>query len=90
MSDHITPGHPKNEKKYEGSDMADNQVFAEGEVWDSQRAKQIAKDGDAHFHRLGWKRLAVVTIVEAIALGALSLPQAYACLLYTSPSPRDS
>ena len=80
MSDHITPGHPKNEKKYEGSDMADNQVFAEGEVWDSQRAKQIAKDGDAHFHRLGWKRLAVVTIVEAIALGALSLPQAYATL----------
>ena len=30
MSDHITPGQPKNEKKYEGSDMADNQVFAEG------------------------------------------------------------
>ncbi|TQS33738.1 hypothetical protein Golomagni_05907 [Golovinomyces magnicellulatus] len=32
---------------------------------------------DAHFHRLGWKRLAIVTIVEAVALGALSLPQAY-------------
>lgn len=39
--------------------------------------KQLATQGNAHFHRLGWKRLAVVTIVEAIALGALSLPSAY-------------
>ncbi|KZM27380.1 uncharacterized protein EKO05_0010480 [Ascochyta rabiei] len=81
MSDHIT-GAPKHEKNYESSDnMADNNnMFGEGEVYDSQRMKQIAADGNAHFHRLGWKRLAVVTIVEAIALGALSLPQAYATL----------
>ncbi|RSL86390.1 hypothetical protein CEP52_015830 [Fusarium oligoseptatum] len=39
--------------------------------------KQLAAQGNAHFHRLGWKRLAVVTIVEAVALGALSLPGAY-------------
>ena len=38
---------------------------------------QLAADANAHFHRLGWKRLAVVTVVEAIALGALSLPGAY-------------
>ncbi|KAJ5791659.1 uncharacterized protein N7518_008670 [Penicillium psychrosexuale] len=37
-------------------------------------------EGHANFHRLGWKRLTVVSIVEAIALGALSLPQAFAVL----------
>ncbi|KAH7322602.1 transmembrane amino acid transporter protein-domain-containing protein [Stachybotrys elegans] len=47
------------------------------EELDSVRMKEIAAKGSAHFHRLGWKRLAVVTIVEAIALGALSLPKAF-------------
>lgn len=41
---------------------------------------QRALEGHANFHRLGWKRLTVVSIVEAIALGALSLPQAFAVL----------
>ncbi|KHN97383.1 Amino acid transporter, transmembrane [Metarhizium album ARSEF 1941] len=47
------------------------------EEMDQERLKQIAAAGNAHFHRLGWKRLAVVTIVEAVALGALSLPAAF-------------
>lgn len=34
--------------------------------------------GQAHFNRLGWKRLTVVLIVEAIALGSLSVPSAFA------------
>ncbi|CCC11765.1 hypothetical protein SMACR_04747 [Sordaria macrospora] len=37
-------------------------------------------EGHAKFHRLGWKRLTVVLIVEAIALGSLSLPGAFATL----------
>lgn len=37
-------------------------------------------EGNAHFNRLGWKRLTVVLIVEAIALGSLSLPAAFATL----------
>lgn len=84
MADEITNSGSQQFKKdhkenYANSDeMAENNIF--GEVTDSQRIKQIAADGNAHFHRLGWKRLAVVTIVEAIALGALSLPQAYATL----------
>ena len=41
---------------------------------------QIAEDGHAKFSRLGWKRLTVVLIVEAIALGSLSLPAAFATL----------
>ncbi|KAH7117430.1 transmembrane amino acid transporter protein-domain-containing protein [Dactylonectria macrodidyma] len=42
--------------------------------------KQKTSAGEAHFHRLGWKRLTIVLIVEAIALGSLSLPAAFATL----------
>jgi hypothetical protein len=40
----------------------------------------LEAQGAAHFKRLGWKRLTVVLIVEAIALGALSIPSAFATL----------
>jgi hypothetical protein len=81
MADEIsTAGAPqyKKDTKENYADSDDNNIY--GEVTDSQRIKQIAADGNAHFHRLGWKRLTVITIVEAIALGALSLPKAYATL----------
>ncbi|KAL2018238.1 hypothetical protein VTK56DRAFT_1145 [Thermocarpiscus australiensis] len=42
--------------------------------------KQKAAEGEAHFHRLGWKRLTIVLVVTAVALGSLSLPQAFATL----------
>jgi amino acid permease len=42
--------------------------------------KQKAAEGEAHFHRLGWKRLTIVLIVTAVALGSLSLPGAFASL----------
>lgn len=42
--------------------------------------RQKTTDGEAHFHRLGWKRLTIVLIVESIALGSLSLPAAFASL----------
>ncbi|KAH6898042.1 transmembrane amino acid transporter protein-domain-containing protein [Thelonectria olida] len=42
--------------------------------------KQKTIQGNAHFHRLGWKRLTIVLIVEAIALGSLGLPAAFASL----------
>ncbi|CAG9997151.1 unnamed protein product [Clonostachys byssicola] len=35
---------------------------------------------DDRFRRLGWKRLVVLLIVEAVALGTLSLPSAFATL----------
>ncbi|KAK3177411.1 hypothetical protein K4F52_009820, partial [Lecanicillium sp. MT-2017a] len=47
------------------------------EELNNSRMNSLVAAGNAHFHRLGWKRLAVVTIVEAVALGALSLPAAY-------------
>lgn len=42
--------------------------------------QQKTHEGEAKFNRLGWKRLTVVLIVEAIALGSLSLPSAFATL----------
>ncbi|KAK3352676.1 transmembrane amino acid transporter protein-domain-containing protein [Lasiosphaeria hispida] len=47
-------------------------------VQDFERRKEA--EGEAAFHRLGWKRLTIVLIVEAIALGSLSLPGAFASL----------
>jgi hypothetical protein len=70
---------PENASMDNHSNQAnDAAIFGEtSDELDAQRVKEIAAQGNAHFHRLGWKRLAVITIVEAIALGALSLPSAY-------------
>lgn len=48
------------------------------DLTDVEKARM--QDGAAHFNRLGWKRLTVVLIVEAIALGSLGMPQAFATL----------
>ncbi|KAF4466458.1 n amino acid transport system [Fusarium albosuccineum] len=42
--------------------------------------KQKTAEGEAHFRRLGWKRLTVILIVEAIGLGVFSLPGAFRTL----------
>ena len=52
----------------------------EGQTTGKDAEQQKAEEGQAHFRRLGWKRLTVVLIVEAIALGSLSLPSAFATL----------
>ncbi|PSR82941.1 transmembrane amino acid transporter protein-domain-containing protein [Coniella lustricola] len=52
-----------------------------GEVTDwNDIEKRKAAEGHDKFHRLGWKRLTVILIVEAIALGSLSVPSAFASL----------
>jgi hypothetical protein len=52
-----------------------------GEVTDwNDVEKRKAAEGHAKFNRLGWKRLTIVLIVEAIALGSLSIPNAFATL----------
>lgn len=74
----------KEEKAGEPSPVLSGQVSAEdtvGQVRDLTDAEKARiQDGDAHFHRLGWKRLTVVLIVEAIALGSLGMPKAFATL----------
>ena len=42
--------------------------------------KDRTTHGDAFFHRLGWKRLTIILIVQAIALGSLSLPKSFSTL----------
>ncbi|KAK6218973.1 hypothetical protein QIS74_06182 [Colletotrichum tabaci] len=49
-----------------------------GEMTEFEKRKIMA--GNAKFHRLGWKRLVVVLIVQAVALGSLSIPGAFATL----------
>ncbi|KAK0641720.1 transmembrane amino acid transporter protein-domain-containing protein [Cercophora newfieldiana] len=53
-----------------------------GEVCDVSPDFLRQKEAEGHekFKRLGWKRLTIVLIVEAIALGSLSLPAAFATL----------
>ncbi|KAI1401983.1 transmembrane amino acid transporter protein-domain-containing protein [Hypoxylon fuscum] len=72
----------KNEKMFEPdrSDLGSSTEVV-GQVTDiSGFEKQKAALGSAHFKRLGWKRLTVVLIVEAIALGSLGMPQSFATL----------
>ncbi|KAF5003624.1 hypothetical protein FDECE_9829 [Fusarium decemcellulare] len=88
MTDHINhAAHEastdnKNDKPEQTPDMFDNTGIGEVTEYEERRdmEKQKAAEGNAHFHRLGWKRLTVVLIVEAIALGCLSLPSAFATL----------
>lgn len=51
---------------------------AAGELTELQKRK--AQAGEAKFSRLGWKRLTILLMVTAIALGTLSLPAAFASL----------
>ena len=51
---------------------------ATGTVTDLEKQKTV--EGEAKFHRLGWKRMTVILIVEAIGLGTFSLPSAFATL----------
>lgn len=44
------------------------------------REKQIYQGGVEKFNQLGWKRLTIVLIVEAVALGTLSIPATFAKL----------
>ncbi|KAG6006721.1 hypothetical protein E4U54_000120 [Claviceps lovelessii] len=89
VRDHVLSEKTNAEKQMSSSDLdtSDNVlgVPIAGEVTDfeEQRTdleKQKTAEGNAHFHRLGWKRLTIVLIVEAIALGSLSLPAAFASL----------
>ncbi|KAJ5779890.1 hypothetical protein N7457_007610 [Penicillium paradoxum] len=46
----------------------------------SEAERNLYDHGIQKFNRLGWKRLTIVLIVEAIALGSLSIPSTFATL----------
>lgn len=54
------------------SDVKDDDL---GEV-----EQRIAAAGEAKYNRLSWKQLTLLLIVDAVALGALSIPHAFATL----------
>ncbi|KAF2860531.1 hypothetical protein K470DRAFT_270587 [Piedraia hortae CBS 480.64] len=47
---------------------------------DSIRRQSLVDQGETKFHKLGWIRLTVCLIVEAIALGSLGMPATFAKL----------
>ncbi|TKA48295.1 N amino acid transport system protein, partial [Friedmanniomyces simplex] len=53
---------------------------SEKEGVDEEYAGGDIREGEEKYHRLGWKKLTVCLIVEAIALGSLSIPGAFAVL----------
>ncbi|KAJ5386411.1 transmembrane amino acid transporter protein-domain-containing protein [Penicillium cosmopolitanum] len=63
-----------------GSPSADS--FSAGKFLDDldEAEQQIASAGEEKYNRLGWKQLTLMLVVEAIALGALSIPSAFATL----------
>ncbi|KUI63671.1 N amino acid transport system protein [Cytospora mali] len=91
MADSITAAHAtgpndiKDEKAHSttnsqhGSGIFSPEMVGEVTDWNDIE-KRKAAEGHAKFHQLGWKRLTVVLIVEAIALGSLSIPSAFAAL----------
>ena len=68
-------------EKYEKHDVDPTPMYDAdmlGEM--SENERQIVEHGVKKFNRLGWKRLTVVLIVEAIALGSLSMPSTFATI----------
>jgi len=78
--DYVSHNKPVNDNKLSNEmkspEMLDGDCV--GEI--SDRERDIYDHGIHKFNRLGWKRLTVVLIVEAIALGSLSIPSAFATL----------
>lgn len=95
---HTTPNHvldgtdprqdfkemPKEHRSPAQDDASGTSMNGETAEIKTDLEQQLTAQGNAKFNRLGWKRLTVVLIVEAIALGSLSLPSAFATLGMTA------
>ncbi|RSL55105.1 hypothetical protein CEP54_009544 [Fusarium duplospermum] len=74
--DNKPAGHPSDPMFAAPDDSTSEKMI--GEVTEFEKRKIL--DGKAKFSRLGWKRLTIVLIVQAVALGSLSIPGAFATL----------
>ena len=72
-SESPTPSPPSGE-------VFDKDKSLYGNASESERERDVYEEGMQKYNRLGWKRLTIVLIVEAIALGSLSIPAAFASL----------
>lgn len=73
-----TPPHDKDKSSANVTVMAahPHKAFKEmNEIERSEYLSEVVEDGEHKYHKLGWVQLVVVLIVEAIALGSLSLPK---------------
>ncbi|CAI6091496.1 unnamed protein product [Clonostachys chloroleuca] len=70
------------EHQIESLQQPPNDEMGEGKKATMMSDLEIQKSiqGEAHFHRLGWKRMTIILIVQSIALGSLSIPKAFAIL----------
>lgn len=75
-ADHTKPAESDAEKAYAEPPSFEGDML--GEMSETER--HVYDHGIKKFSRLGWKRLTVVLIVEAIALGSLSIPSTFAIL----------
>ncbi|KAJ4350893.1 hypothetical protein N0V95_004341 [Ascochyta clinopodiicola] len=64
----------------EGDDISSEGKKSDPELNMPLDKTTTVQEGSEKFHRLGWKRLTICLIVEAIALGSLSIPSAFAKL----------
>ncbi|GLI78081.1 hypothetical protein PoHVEF18_006380 [Penicillium ochrochloron] len=83
---HADTNVPQAEAQAKEATMKDSNsspLFPASDVKDydlSEAEQQITAAGEAKYSRLSWKQLTLMLIVDAIALGALSIPQAFATL----------
>ena len=72
-SDEVSPTPEKAD-----SDLAKGDSEKYGEAYDLEAAPTVQEEKPQKFKNLGWVQLTVCLIVEAIALGSLSIPSAFA------------
>lgn len=72
----LTPPHHDVEKASDPSKIKDPNL----EEYPTLAPQETIHEGELKYSRLGWKRLTICLIVEAIALGSLSIPSAFATL----------
>ncbi|KAJ5089971.1 hypothetical protein N7532_008655 [Penicillium argentinense] len=80
--ENLTPA-PNEDNTHDEEKMQPNEDFGERDIkvgYMNEADRHIYESGIQKFSRLGWKRLTVVLIVEAIALGSLSIPSTFATL----------
>lgn len=80
-SDNISSDYEPSKTMADAFDKKADQVVAPP-LYDQELGEMTEQERNGHqkFNRLGWKRLTVVLIVEAIALGSLSIPSSFATL----------
>ncbi|KAE8396003.1 hypothetical protein ETB97_004559 [Aspergillus alliaceus] len=82
LSNDTEEGRPDKEKTEWPDSPTSADSFSHGKLIEEGNdvEQRIIDAGEAKYHRLGWKRLTIMLIVEAIALGSLSMPSAFATL----------